>query len=192
MVLSDSDAWTGCLFPVPGICGICPVVQLGFPDGAMDRIEAWQEISNHMTGIFSNRHSPSENNALLTKMSSTLARCTSCGLCATICESGISTAPLWGSMRGACSEMGFKEPLVEKNSALILRKKNPNDGEISSRTAWIPPSVHIADSAPIGYFPGCTIAFRQPELGKAVLRVLHQAGVSFCMLGNDQNEKWNS
>lgn len=166
---------------------ICPIVKEGFPDGAMERIATWQKVSNHITGFFSGWLDRSMDDDLLMHISSTLARCTSCGLCGIVCESGISTASLWESMRGACMDLGFREPVAEKNAKSILEKKNPYEEAITTRTSWIPASAKIAETAEFCFFPGCTIAFRNQELGRAVLRILNNANVPFCMLGDEES-----
>lgn len=165
---------------------ICPVVKEGFPDGAMERIDAWQKLSGHLTGFFSGWRDRSKDHDLLKGISSTLARCTSCGLCGIVCESGISTASLWESMRGACMDLGFREPVAEKNAKSILEQKNPYEEAITTRTSWIPASAKIAENAEVCFFPGCTIAFRNQELGRAALRILNNANVTFCMLGDEE------
>ena len=104
---------------------ICPVVKEGFPDGAMERIDAWQKLSGHLTGFFSGWRDRSKDDDLLKGISSTLARCTSCGLCGIVCESGISTASLWESMRGAGRDLGFRDPVAEKMRSQSLSRKIP-------------------------------------------------------------------
>lgn len=167
--------------------GVCPIVMEGFPDGAMERITEWQKASAHITGIFSILRDRSQDELLLSHISSTLARCTSCGLCAIVCESGISTASLWESMRGACMDLGYREPVAEKNATTILEYKNPYEEERGARTSWIPASARITQDADVCFFPGCTIAFRNPELGRAALSILNKANVPFCMLGDSES-----
>jgi heterodisulfide reductase subunit D len=84
-------------------------------------------------------------------------------------------------------ELGFRDAAVERTITTIVQTKNPYNMASETRTAWIPKDVPIIDSAPVGFFAGCTIAFRQPEIGQAALRILARSNVDFCMLGNNES-----
>lgn len=166
---------------------VCPVVQAGFPDGAMERIAVWRQLvspSARLLTLFG--RSPSSDQDRIALVSS-LIRCTSCGACSVVCESGISCAPLWESMMGAGREMGYADRAVEEIAGTVLRDHNPFGGTRGERSAWIPAAMEIADVAPIGLFVGCTTAFRQPELGQAALRILKRSGTEFCVLGERES-----
>ncbi|MEN6342712.1 MAG: (Fe-S)-binding protein [Methanospirillum sp.] len=179
----ELDACTRCQECV----GACPVVGAGYPDGAMERIAGWRRLGAPSTRLLSRlaRRPSSESDRLA--LFSSLYRCTSCGACSVVCESGISLAPLWESMRGAGREMGFCDAEVERIAGTVLEGRNPFGRSRGERAGWIPAGTRIADAAPIGFFAGCTSAFRQPEIGLAALRVLERSGTGFCMLGKKES-----
>lgn len=168
--------------------GVCPTVTAGFPDGAMERISSWQNL--HTSGfsllkqIFS-RKEP-DLSFHLSHISKTLSRCTSCGMCSIVCESGINTTALWESMRGACRDLGYRDTTLEMKTESILQNKNPYHESHENRTSWIPTSTTITKNGEIGFFAGCTISYRNPELGKAALRILEGSGTLFYTLGPEE------
>ncbi|MEI6840141.1 MAG: (Fe-S)-binding protein [Methanomicrobiales archaeon] len=179
----ELDACTRCQECVAA----CPVVRAGIPDGAMERIDAWRGAGSRSTGLvprFPRIISPGPG---LPPLFESLVRCTTCGICSVVCESGISTTSLWESMRGACRELGFRDAAIERTADVIDQMKNPYAMSSDTRTAWIPADTKVADSAPVGFFAGCTVAFRQPELGRAALRILAQSKTAFCMLGKSES-----
>jgi heterodisulfide reductase subunit D len=179
----ELDACTRCLECVAA----CPVVRAGFPDGAMNRVEGWRGMDSPSSRILARVFRKTSSGPDVPAFFSNLSRCTTCGACSIVCESAIDIPALSESMRGAGRELGFTDPTVEKTAGTILRTKNPYDGAPESRNAWIPDDSRIAASARIGFFAGCTIAFRQPEVGRAALRILAGSNTEFCMLGNQES-----
>jgi heterodisulfide reductase subunit D len=179
----ELDACTRCQECVAA----CPVVRAGIPDGAMERIDIWRKAGARSTGLIARLLNKPRAGSDLPALFESLFRCTTCGICSVVCESGISTTPLWESMRAAGRELGFRHTDVERTAAVIMAKHNPYAMLPSTRTAWIPEDTRVAGSAPVGFFAGCTIAFRQPELGRAALRILARSNVHFCMLGTDES-----
>ena len=177
----ELDACTRCQECVDA----CPVVRAGFPDGAMERIAGWRGTGTRSTGLIARLLLKTPSGSDLTALFESLFRCTTCGACSFVCESAISTTSLWESMRGAGRELGFRNAAVEKIVDSIGQMKNPYNAVHKTRTAWIPENIPIADLAPIGFFAGCTVAFRQPELGRAALRILTKSNTDFCMLKNE-------
>ncbi len=179
----ELDACTRCQECVAA----CPVVRAGIPDGAMERIEVWRRTCSPINRLKSFLLKKSESGSDLTALFESLFRCTTCGICSVVCESGISTTSLWESMRGAGRELGFKDAAVEKTAEIITQMKNPYAMTSKIRSAWIPDDIKGAEFAPVGFFAGCTIAFRQPELGQAALRILTLSKTNFCMLGPSES-----
>jgi heterodisulfide reductase subunit D len=179
----ELDACTRCQECVAA----CPVVRAGIPDGAMERIDIWRKAGTRSTGLIARLLTKPRAGSDLPALFESLFRCTTCGICSVVCESGILTTPLWESMRSAGRELGFRHTDVERTAAVIMAKHNPYAMLPSTRTAWIPADTRVAGSAPVGFFAGCTIAFRQPELGRAALRILARSNVPFCMLGTDES-----
>ena len=166
---------------------VCPVVGEGYPEGAMERIAGWNRAAARSTGVVARLQRKPFDPSCFAGIYSSLSRCTTCGACSAVCESGISGAPLWESMRGAGREMGFCDGAGERTSASIRREKNPYNGIPGTRTAWIPPDIIPSENAEVGFFAGCTIAFRDPETGRAALRILAASGTEFSMLGEDES-----
>jgi len=117
----ELDACTRCQECVAA----CPVVRAGIPDGAMERIAAWRETGTRSTGLKALLLKASSPGSALPALFESLYRCTTCGICSVVCESGISTTSLWESMRGAGRELGFREAAVERTAEVIVQMKNP-------------------------------------------------------------------
>lgn len=160
----------------------CPVVTAGYPGGAMERIAGWRMLGTPPGRLLSRLARAPAGGPDRVALFSSLFRCTSCGACSIVCESGIACAPLCESMMGAGREMGFVDPGVEKVAGMVMRGRNQFVPGNAARGDWIPEGTRIADAAPIGLFAGCMAAFRQPELGRAALRILERSGTRFCML----------
>lgn len=164
---------------------ICPTVSAGFSDGAMERIQSWQKLTKSPYSISSLLRNKVDFEASLQDVSLSLSRCTSCGCCAVVCESGIQTAALWESMRGATRDLGFHDDVAAKKAETIIRKKNPYDEDQDSRNLWIPADHKMDDGASIALFAGCTLALRNPEIARAALRILDASGTQFTVLDRE-------
>jgi heterodisulfide reductase subunit D len=177
----ELDACTKCQECV----SICPTVTAGFCEGAMERIQSWQKLIKSPYSISSLLEKKVDFEVSLHDVSLSLSRCTSCGICAVVCESGIQTAYLWESMRGATRDLGFHDDVAAKKAETIIRKKNPYDEDQESRNSWIPADHKMDDGASIALFTGCTLAFRNPETARAALRILDASGTRFTVLDHE-------
>ncbi|MDY0267273.1 MAG: (Fe-S)-binding protein [Methanimicrococcus sp.] len=113
--------------------------------------------------------------------------CTTCGICATVCESGINTVELWEAMRANLVKRGTgpygKQGTMPK---IISDTFNAYNEPKENRLVWIPDDVKIADKADILYFMGCTAGMKQTNLAVSTARVLNKLGVEFCTLGEEE------
>ncbi len=170
---------------------VCPTVAAGFPDSPMEKIQSWKNLTkpqkqlNKPKSLISSSLGKDFEDSL-SQMSLSLSRCTSCGICAVVCESAIHTASLWESMRGATREMGFVDDIAAQKSDLILQNKNPYGEDHDNRNSWIPSDYKVDDKAPVALFTGCTLAYRTPETARAAVRILDASGTQFCVLGEDE------
>lgn len=117
--------------------------------------------------------------------------CTTCGICATVCEAGINTVEIWESIRANLVKRGNgpfggsngKQSLMPK---IISSYKNSYNEDNKNRLNWIPKDVLIEEKADILYFGGCTAELKQTKLAISTARVLNKLGIKFCMLGEDE------
>ncbi len=167
----------------------CPVAALDRNTDPMERIDGWRKIVDRQTGLRARLFGrPPLDEDVLCDLADRTYSCTTCGACGVVCESGISTARLWESMRGAIVDLGCSRACVFADAAeQICRCQNPYGESRERRSAWVPGDIAVADSAPVAYFPGCTVSFRQQEIGVAALRILQSLGVRFCMLGEAES-----
>jgi heterodisulfide reductase subunit D len=113
--------------------------------------------------------------------------CTTCGVCGTVCEAGISTVDLWEAVRPNLVAAGAGP--YGKQSAfpkLLAEYRNPYMAKQEDRLCWVPKDAKVDESGEIAYFAGCTAAYRQQALGVASVRILNALGTDFCMLGKDE------
>jgi heterodisulfide reductase subunit D len=153
-----------------------------------DKILRWRQFMNKSYGIKAKLFGPTEiPQSELEEFKDDVHGCTTCGICATVCESGINTVELWESLRTNLVKKGIG-PYGKQNMfpKLIGQYHNPYLLDQKDRLAWVPPDVKIADKANIVYFTGCTAGYKQLALALATSRVLNKLGIEFAMLGEDE------
>jgi heterodisulfide reductase subunit D len=113
--------------------------------------------------------------------------CTTCGVCGTVCESGINTVELWEAIRPNLVTRGNGPWGKQSFFPMLLGKdRNPYQAKQEDRLCFVPDDAEVLDSAKIAYFAGCTAAYRQQALGVATVRILNALDIPFCMLGKDE------
>ena len=153
-----------------------------------DKILRWRQYMNKSYGIKAKLFGPQEiPQAELQEFKDDVHHCTTCGICATVCESGINTVELWEAMRANLVKKGIG-PYGKQNMfpKLIGQYHNPYLKDQKDRLNWVPPDVKIADKADIVYFTGCTAGYNQLPLAFATSRVLNKLGIPFAMLGEEE------
>jgi heterodisulfide reductase subunit D len=153
-----------------------------------DKILRWRQFMNKSYGIKAKLFGPTEiPQSELEEFKDDVHGCTTCGICATVCESGINTVELWEALRTNLVKKGIG-PYGKQNMfpKLIGQYHNPYLLDQKDRLAWVPPDVKIADKANIVYFTGCTAGYKQLALAFATSRVLNKLGIEFAMLGEDE------
>lgn len=153
-----------------------------------DKILRWREYMNKSYGLKARLFGPQEiPKSELEEFKDDVYGCTTCGICSTVCESGINTVELWESMRANLVKKGLG-PYGKQNMfpKLIGQYHNPYMKDQKDRLAWVPEDVKIEDKADIVYFTGCTAGYNQLALAFATSRVLNKLGIKFAMLGEDE------
>ncbi|MDD4307141.1 MAG: dihydromethanophenazine:CoB--CoM heterodisulfide reductase subunit HdrD [Methanosarcina sp.] len=153
-----------------------------------DKILRWREYMNKSYGLKARLFGPQEiPKSELEEFKDDVHGCTTCGICSTVCESGINTVELWESMRANLVKKGIG-PYGKQNMfpKLIGQYHNPYMKDQKDRLAWVPEDVKIEDKADIVYFTGCTAGYNQLALAFATSRVLNKLGIKFAMLGEDE------
>ncbi|AKB73685.1 CoB--CoM heterodisulfide reductase 2 iron-sulfur subunit D [Methanosarcina lacustris Z-7289] len=153
-----------------------------------DKILRWKQFMDKSYGLKAKLFGPKEiPQSELEEFKDDLHGCSTCGICATVCESGINTVELWEALRTNLVKKGIgpfgKQSMFPK---LIGKYHNPYLLDQKDRLAWVPPDVKIADKANIVYFTGCTAGYKQLALAFATSRVLNKLGIEFTMLGEDE------
>ena len=153
-----------------------------------DKILRWRQYMNKSYGVKAKLFGPEEiPQSELQEFKDDVHSCTTCGICATVCESGINTVELWEALRANLVKKGIG-PYGKQNMfpKLIGQYHNPYLKDQKDRLKWVPPDVKIADKADIVYFTGCTAGYNQLSLAFATSRVLNKLGIPFAMLGEEE------
>jgi len=153
-----------------------------------DKILRWKQFMDRSYGLKAKLFGPKEiSDAELEEFKDDLHGCSTCGICGTVCESGIKTVELWEALRANLVKKGIgpygKQSMFPK---LVNKYNNPYMGAPEDRLKWIPDDVKIAEKANILYFGGCTAELRQTKLAVATARVLNKLGIEFTMLGEEE------
>ncbi len=153
-----------------------------------DKILRWRQYMNKSYGIRAKLFGPQEiPQSELEEFKDDVHSCTTCGICGTVCESGINTVELWEALRANLVKKGIG-PYGKQNMfpKLIGQYHNPYLLDQKDRLAWVPDDVKIEDKSDIVYFTGCTAGYKQLTLAFATSRVLNKLGIEFAMLGEDE------
>ncbi|WNY26072.1 (Fe-S)-binding protein [Methanolapillus millepedarum] len=153
-----------------------------------DKIYRWKRFVDRSFGVSATLFGPREiTQEEFVQFKDDVHGCTTCGICATVCESGINTVELWEAMRANLVKRGVgpygKQGTMPK---IINDTKNSYNEPKENRLIWIPKDVKIADKADVLYFMGCTAGMKQTNLAVSTARVLNKLGVEFCTLGEEE------
>lgn len=185
--LMELDACTRC-----GECvNWCPTYDASGQEPGLaprDKILRWRQFMNKSYGLKARLFGPKEiPEDEIQKFTDDAYGCTTCGVCGTVCESGINTVELWESLRANLVKRG-NGPYGKQNMfpKLIKEYHNPYMKDQKARLDWVPEDVKIADKSEIVYFTGCTAGYNQQDLALATARVLNKLGIEFTMLGEEE------
>ena len=116
--------------------------------------------------------------------------CTTCGMCETQCPNYIDTVHVTEELRAAIIESGV-DPLPKhaKFREMVGNKdmRNPYNEARSDRTKWAQEkhADHIDKNVKVGYFVGCTGAYRQQQVADHTASILKKLGVDFTIISDE-------
>ncbi len=127
------------------------------------------------------------------RMVDTVLSCTTCEMCEHRCPEHLPVERSWMKLRGKLihdqGRMTF--PPFEMMAAALSGQGNIWAGYRRSRSDWFPADLREAHGpgrkAKAVYFAGCTASYVERDIGIASVRLLHDAGVDFTYLGEEEN-----
>ncbi|MFH1807561.1 MAG: (Fe-S)-binding protein [Pseudomonadota bacterium] len=121
-------------------------------------------------------------------------RCTTCGTCPAQCPRGVEQIEVGVAIRRVAAEYDVfpgSARGVRSAAASLGTQGNPLNEEREQRDAWaagldVKP---FTDDMELLYFVGCYYSYdpRMRKVARATVELLHKAGVSFGILGNQEN-----
>lgn len=114
-------------------------------------------------------------------------KCTSCGHCETVCPVDIPFQKRWDEI---------KQWLVDKDVANfpehrevvenVFRERNIYGEPHSARASWLPEEAQLSTNPEVIYWVGCAQSYKQPEVARAMVKILNAAGIRYSILGKDE------
>ncbi|MEA3340463.1 MAG: FAD-binding and (Fe-S)-binding domain-containing protein, partial [Chloroflexota bacterium] len=116
--------------------------------------------------------------------------CTTCEVCNVECPLDLPIEPSWLKMRGQLihEEGRMTFPPFEIMRASLRKERNIWASYSKDRSAWVPDELQdkIKWRAEIGYFPGCTASYVEPDVAQGTVQLLDAAGVEFTYMGDGE------
>ena len=116
--------------------------------------------------------------------------CTTCEVCNVECPLDLPIEPSWLKMRGQLihveDRMTF--PPFEIMRASLRKERNIWASYSKDRSDWVPENLQdkIKWRAEVGYFPGCTASYVEPDVAQGTAQLLDAAGVEFTYMGDGE------
>ncbi|HWR25946.1 MAG TPA: (Fe-S)-binding protein [Methanosarcina sp.] len=110
---------------------------------------------------------------------SSLASCTTCGICAAKCPAGVNPPEVVEAARAQLVKCGITTEAQEKLKSAVLTYGN-SFGEKKDSKHWLSEIElsNLPEKADYIYFVGCLNSYRYPEFAKKTFKVLQRFGVS--------------
>lgn len=110
---------------------------------------------------------------------SSLASCTTCGICAAKCPAGVNPPEVVEAARAQLVKCGITTEAQKKLKSAILTSGN-SFGETKDRKHWLPDTerLKLSEKSEFVYFVGCFDSYRYPEFAKKTFEVLQHFGVT--------------
>ncbi len=119
--------------------------------------------------------------------------CTLCGSCGpermgrSSCSVHRQQVPIFRALRSDLVKMGKGPTEPYKKVAALMEKSGNRFGTSKAkRSKWIPEGMKLPDKAEAVFFPGCVASFKSLEIARSTAGLLHQAGVEFAILGEEE------
>ena len=115
--------------------------------------------------------------------------CPICGACTIQCKEykEMDNVSIIEALRARLVELGFGPmPEHKKFSENVEKVNNPYGDPHEKRLDWLPKGTKLDEKSDIGYYVGCTSAYREQELAKATVKLLNKAGIPFQLVGSDE------
>jgi Fe-S oxidoreductase len=166
------------------------IFKLCFQCGLCDAVCPWNRVRD-----FSMRKIIREAAFGLTEIEGdNIWRCTTCGTCPQQCPRGVKQIDVSVSLRRVATEYEVFPASVRSARtarASIISEGNPLQGERKKRADWAKelPVKPFEEGMDILYFVGCYLSYdpRMKKVAVATANLLNKAGVSFGILGSQEN-----
>ena len=116
--------------------------------------------------------------------------CTTCEVCNVKCPLELPIEPAWLDMRGdLIHEQGrLTFPPFYIMEASLRKERNIWASYSKDRSDWVPEELEgkIRWRADVGYFPGCTASYVEPDVAQGTAQLLNAAGVEFTYMGDGE------
>ncbi len=115
--------------------------------------------------------------------------CITCGMCGAQCENQVRTVDIIEAIRGAVIEAGVKPMGVhQKMKEFNIAEGNAYGSKKEDRLKWavdagFEPAINTETK--IGYFVGCTAAYRQTNIAVATMNLLKKIGYDVSILSEE-------
>ncbi|TET62584.1 (Fe-S)-binding protein [Candidatus Bathyarchaeota archaeon] len=117
--------------------------------------------------------------------------CTTCSTCSVRCPKELNPFEFLIDIRSIAVEEGQIAPTIRDALESVFKNGNPWGRIRSKRSDWTHDLnvKHISQGAETLYFVGCTSAYdpRVQEIAKSLVRCFQKAGISFGILGDEEN-----
>ncbi len=110
---------------------------------------------------------------------SSLASCTTCGICAAKCPAGANPPEVVEAARAQLVKCGITTEAQEKLKSAVMTYGN-SFGETKDRKHWLSETERskLPEKSDYVYFVGCFDSYRYPEFAKKTFKVLQRYGVT--------------
>jgi len=111
-----------------------------------------------------------------------------CEACDTLCEVTNKLRPMFlqEHLRKEYVDRFGPLPAHKRFADYIEKTHNAYGGEHEDRFDWLPEGIKPPKKADVIYYVGCTSSYRQKEIAKAQVKVLHKLGINFGLLYEDE------